>query len=188
MTSKPFTIWDELAYHANGILDCIHIKAFLASLPIAYTVHFLGDWHLLEIWFYLSCFDLFLGIRVSIKLGEFNWDKIISWSFKIFIYALTIMAVGALAHAASIALKYDVIVLNLYMAILIGKELASIVKNALILKWPIPHTFVFIVTFFDQNLEKKVKEMLEKLLQIENPPHDRRETDKKENDDVHPEQ
>lgn len=186
--SKSAEMWAELTYHFEEIINCIHIKAFIMSLPVAYTAHFLGDWHLLEIWFAISCFDLLLGIRVAKKMNEFSWDKIGSWTFKILVHSLTIIAVGILAHAASIALKYDVIVLNLYLAILIGKELASVVKNARVLQWPIPHTFIFIVTFFDQNLEKKVKEMLEKLLQIENPPHDRRETDKKENDDVHPEQ
>ena len=191
MFNKATNVWTELAYHFEEIMNCIHIKAFIVSLPVAYTAHFLGDWHLLEIWFYTSCFDLFLGIRVACKLNEFSWEKIASWSFKILVYALTIIAVGILAHAASIALGYDIIILNIYMAILIGKEFASIVKNARILKWPIPHTFVFIVTFFDKNLEKKVKEMMEKLFNIENPPHNRRSSDKKEkedNDDIHPQQ
>lgn len=171
---KSADAWAELTYHFEEIVNCIHIKAFALSLPVAYTAHFLGDWHLLEIWFAISCFDLLLGIRVAKKMNEFSWDKIGSWTFKIFIHSLTIIAVGILAHAASIALKYDVLILNLYLAILIGKELASVVKNARALKWPVPHTFIFIITFFDQNLEKKVKSMVEKIFQVENPPHNRR--------------
>lgn len=178
MLNKSAQAWAELTYHFEEIINCINIKAFIMSLPVAYTAHFLGDWHLLEIWFVISCFDLLLGIRVAKRMNEFSWDKIGSWTFKILVHSLTIIAVGILAHAASIALKYDVIVLNLYLAILIGKELASVVKNARILKWPIPQTFIFIVTFFDQNLEAKVKSTIEKIFQIEHPPHNRRSTDK----------
>ena len=175
MLSKSTQAWAELTYHFDEILNCIHIKAFIMSLPVAYTAHFLGDWHLLEIWFTISCFDLLLGILVARRMKEFSWDKIGSWTFKILVHSLTIIAVGILVYAASIVLHYDVMILNIYLAILIGKELASAVKNTRILKWPIPHTFVFIVTLFDKNLEKKVKEMMNKMFQ-NNP-------DSKEDDD-----
>ena len=163
MPDRSVSLWADFSYHFDEIISVIHIKAFIFSLPVAYSAHFLGDWHLLEMWFFLSCFDLLLGMRVACKQHKFSFDKIGSWSFKILVHSLTIIAVGILAHMASVSLTHDVIILNLYVTILSGKELASIVRNAKILKWPVPHIFVFIVTAFDKNLESKVRDAIDKI-------------------------
>lgn len=181
--------WAELVYHFDAIVNCIHLRAFIASLPIAFTAHFFGNWHLLEIWFMVACVDLLLGILLARKLNEFSWLHIGSWSFKIFVHACTIIAVGILAHAASIALEYDVLILNLYMTILIGKELGSAVRNAKAMQWPIPHILIIIINVFDKDAERKITELTEKIFQVEHPQHTRRSTDKKEVDyDIPPEQ
>ena len=186
---KSADAWAELTYHFEEIVNRIHIKAFILSLPVAYTAHFLGDWHLLEIWFVISCFDLLLGIRVAKKMNEFSWDKIGSWTFKIFIHSLTIIAVGILAHAASIALKYDVLILNLYLAILIGKELGSAVRNMRILNWPVPRILLILVSALDKNAEKRILDMMAKIFHFEHPSQpdhiDEPKPDKGEPDDLH---
>lgn len=180
--AKVANFWGEFAYHFDEILNSIQLRALLASLPVAYSVYFLGSWHLLEVWFIVACVDLLLGIRLACVLNTFSWQRINSWSFKLLIHSLTILAVGALAHVASVALKYDILILNIYVVILIGKELASVVKNMKALKWPVPTAFVLIVTVFDQNMEKKVQDVLEQALVTKTV------KEKEESDDIHIEQ
>lgn len=163
------TGWAELSYQFEELISCIHLKAFIASLPVAYTAHFLGDWHLIEVWFGATCVDLFMGIKVARKSGDFSWEKIGAWTFKLLVHGCTIIIVGVLAHVASIALKYDVLILNLYMAILITKELGSAVRNMRILNWPVPRILLILVSALDKNAEKKILDTVAKIFHFENP-------------------
>ena len=188
---KSADAWAELTYHFEEIGNCIHIKAFILSLPVAYTAHFLGDWHLLEIWFVISCFDLLLGIKVARKSGDFSWEKIGAWTFKLLVHGCTIIVVGVLAYVASIALKYDVLILNLYMAILIAKELGSAVRNMRILNWPVPRILLILVSALNKNAEKRILDTVAKISNSEHlsqPDHvdeHEPEPDKGEHDDLH---
>ena len=67
MRDEIHRFWVEFLYHFDELLHCIHLKAFLASLPIAYATHFLGDWHLLEVYFFVSVLDLLLGVAYAVK-------------------------------------------------------------------------------------------------------------------------
>lgn len=156
MANRVSGSWAELTYQFDEILNCIHLKAFFLSLPAAYAAHFLGDWHLLEVWFLVICMNLVTGVLFAIKENRFSWDKIGQWSFKVFVHSCTIIAVGIVAHAASTALKYDVIVLNIYLMILIAKEMGSTIRNMLDMGWPVPRILVYIVTAIDRKAEKKV--------------------------------
>lgn len=148
---------EAISHQSREIWDFVSVKAFFASLPIAYSAHFLGEWHLVEIWFFIAVIDLFLGILLSRKNKNFSWRRVHAWSFKILIHSCTIIAVGVIAHAASIAATYDVLILNMYVFILIAKELSSLARNAHKLGWPIP-TEIFIIL---SALRKKQKEILE---------------------------
>ena len=181
MTNKLLSPWAELSYQFQEIVDCVHLKAFFASLPAAFAAHFLGDWHLLEIWFAMTCVDLLAGVWLAVKQNKFSWDKIGSWTFKMLVHACTIIAVGILAHAASIALKYDILILNVYLLILIMKELGSTVRNMLDMGWPVPRILVIIVSTVDRKAEKKVVTMLNTAFgdDEQNSPTDNSETEDK---------
>ena len=188
---KSADAWAELTYHFEEIVNCIHIKAFILSLPVAYTAHFLGDWHLLEIWFGATCVDLLMGIKVARKSGDFSWDRIGAWTFKLLVHGCTIIVVGVLAYVASVALKYNVLILNLYMAILIAKELGSTVRNMRILNWPVPRILLVLVSALDKNAEKRILDTVAKISNSEHlsqPDHvdeHEPEPDKGEHDDLH---
>ena len=188
---KSADAWAELTYHFEEIVNCIHIKAFILSLPVAYTAHFLGDWHLLEIWFGATCVDLLMGIKVARKSGDFSWDRIGAWTFKLLVHGCTIIVVGVLAYVASVALKYNVLILNLYMAILIAKELGSAVRNMRILNWPVPRILLVLVSALDKNAEKRILDTVAKISNSEHlsqPDHvdeHEPEPDKGEHDDLH---
>lgn len=185
MAYKLPSIWGELCYQLEEIADWIHLKTFFASLPVAYTAHFLGDWHLLELWFGVACVDLFMGIQLARKAKIFSWDKISAWTFKILVHGTTIIVVGILAHVASIALKYDVLILNIYMAILIAKELGSVVRNASVLNWPIPNVLVTIITAIDTNAEKKIVEVTHELFNADGQANTTNTQKQGEPDDLH---
>ena len=188
---KSADAWAELSYQFEELLSCIHLKALIVSLPVAYTAHFFGDWHLIEVWFGATCVDLFMGIKVARKSGDFSWEKIRAWTFKLLVHGCTIIVVGVLAHVASIALKYDVLILNLYMAILIAKELGSAVRNMRILNWPVPRILLILVSALDKNAEKRILDMVAKISNSEHlsqPGHvdeHEPEPDKGEHDDLH---
>ena len=186
---KSADAWAELTYHFEEIVNCIHLKALIASLPVAYTAHFLGDWHLIEVWFGATCVDLFMGIKVARKSGDFSWDKIGAWTFKLLVHGCTIIVVGVLAYVASIALKYNVLILNLYVAILITKELGSTVRNMRILNWPVPRILLVLISTLDKNVEKRILGTVAKISNSEHlsqPDHaNEPEPDKGEHDDVH---
>ena len=98
---------------------------------------------------------------------------------------------GILAHVASIALKYDVLILNIYMAILITKELGSTVRNMRILNWPVPRILLVLVSALDKNAEKRILDTVAKISNSEHlsqPDHvdeHEPEPDKGEHDDLH---
>lgn len=186
------TGWDELSYQFEELVSCIHLKALIASLPVAYTAHFLGDWHLIEVWFGATCVDLLMGVKVARKAGDFSWDKIGAWTAKLLVHGCTIIVVGVLAHVAhvaSIALTYDALILNLYMAILITKELGSTVRNMRMLNWPVPRILLILVSALDKNAEKRILDMAAKIYHVEHPsqpdPVDEPKSDKGEPDDLH---
>ena len=186
MTYKPPDLWRELCYQLEEIIGWLHFKAFFASLPVAYTAHFLGDWHLLELWFGVACIDLFMGIQLARKSNTFSWDRISAWTFKILVHGCTIIVVGVLAHVASIALKYDVLILNIYMAILIAKELGSIVRNASVMNWPVPHVLTTLITIIDSSAEKKITSITHKLFEADhNITATSQGQEKGETDDLH---
>ena len=191
MLDKAANVGAELSYQFEELLSCIHLKALIASLPVAYTAHFLGDWHLIEVWFGATCVDLLMGIKVARKSGDFSWDRIGAWTFKLLVHGCTIIVVGVLAHVASVALKYNVLILNLYMAILITKELGSTVRNMRILNWPVPRILLVLVSALDKNAEKRILDMVAKISNSEHlsqPDHvdeHEPEPDKGEHDDLH---
>ena len=189
MLNKATNVGAELSYQFEELLSYIHLKAVIASLPAAYTARFLGDWHLIEVWFGATCVDLFMGIKVARKSGDFSWEKIGAWTFKLLVHGCTIIVVGVLAHVASIALKYDVLILNLYMAILITKELGSAVRNMRILNWPVPRILLILVSVLDKNAEKRILDMMAKIFHFEHPSQpdhiDEPKPDKGEPDDLH---
>lgn len=161
MREEAAKIWTELLYHIDELINCIHLKAFLASLPIAYVTHFFGDWHLLEIYFGASVVDLLLGICLAVRHKQFSWSKIHSWSLKILVHFSTVIVVGVIAHAVSKAMKYDVYILDAYVALLIMVEMASIVRNAKALHWPVPDILVVIVAVVNKKAHKHVFQVLE---------------------------
>lgn len=189
MANKLLNPWAELSYQFEELISCIHLKALIASLPAAYTAYFLGDWHLIEVWFGATCVDLFMGIKVARKSGDFSWDKIGAWTFKLLVHGCTIIVVGVLAHVASIALKYDVLILNLYVAILITKELGSTVRNMRILNWPVPRILLVLISTLNKNAEKRILDTVAKISDSEHlsQPDQANEPkpDKGEHDDVH---
>ena len=161
MREEVIKIWAELLYYLDELIHCIHIKAFLASLPIAYASHFFGDWHLLEIYFGVSVSDLALGICLACKRGIFSWQKIHSWSMKVLVHFSSIIVVGVLAHAASIASRYDVYILDVYVAILITMELSAALVKAKALQWPVPDVLIVIVTIVNRRAHKQIFKVLE---------------------------
>lgn len=191
MLDKATNVGAELSYQFEELLSCIHLKALIAGLPVAYTAHFLGDWHLIEVWFGATCVDLLMGIKVARKSGDFSWDRIGAWTFKLLVHGCTIIVVGVLAYVASVALKYNVLILNLYMAILITKELGSAVRNMRILNWPVPRILLVLVSALDKNAEKRILDMVAKISNSEHlsqPDHvdeHEPEPDKGEHDDLH---
>ena len=189
MLNKATNVGAELSYQFEELLSCIHLKALIASLPVAYTAHFLGDWHLIEVWFGATCVDLLMGIKVARKSGDFSWDRIGAWTFKLLVHGCTIIVVGVLAHVASVALKYNVLILNLYMAILITKELGSAVRNMRILNWPVPRILLILVSALDKNAEQRILDTVAKVSNFEHPSQpdhtDEPKPDKGEPDDLH---
>lgn len=161
MQEEVTKIWTELLYHVDELLHCIHLKAFLASLPIAYATHFLGDWHLLEIYFGVSAADLALGILLARKNGVFSWQRIHSWSLKILVHFSSIAVVGVIALAASIAARYDVYILNAYVALLTIIEISAAVVKARKLNLPVPHILVVIVAVVNKKAHKHIFKVLE---------------------------
>lgn len=161
MRDEVTRVWAELLYYVDELIHCVHIKAIVASLPIAYASHFFGDWHLLEIYFGVSVADLILGIRLACKRGIFSWQKIHSWSMKILVHFSSIIVVGVIAHAVSIAARYDVYILDAYVALLMVMELSAAVVKAKALKWPVPDILIVIVTIVNRKAHKQIFKILE---------------------------
>lgn len=161
MQEEVTKLWTELLYHMDELLHCIHLKAILASLPIAYATHFLGDWHLLEIYFGVSVVDLALGILLARKKGIFSWQRIHSWSVKILVHFSSVAVVGVIAHAASIAAKCDVYILNAYVALLTIIEISAAVVKAKALKLPVPYILAVIVAVVNKKAHKHIFKVLE---------------------------
>lgn len=138
------------------------IEAFVLSLPVAYSAYFLGEWRLVEIGFLLSCTDLVVGIADARKHGTFDWTELYKWVRKVTMIAFSILMVGILAHTASIALQFDVAILNIYVAILIGKETASIIFHLKNLDMPVPEAALYIVYIFNSRVSDKLKNLAKK--------------------------
>lgn len=156
MRDEITRVWAELLYYVDELIHCIHIKAFVASLPIAYASHFFGDWHLLEIYFSASVVDLILGICLACKRGVFSWQKIHSWSIKILVHFSSIIVVGVIAYAASIAARYDMYILDAYVALLTTMELSAAIVKAKALQLPVPDILIVIVTVVSRKAHKQI--------------------------------
>lgn len=154
---------NEMSRHVEDICTYLNIPAFLASLPVAFSSHFFGDWHLLEIWFYSTCLDLLLGSWAAKKRKKFSVRRFRSWSCKILVHGISILIVGVLAYVSSVALGYNVWILNIYLAIMIFKELASLVRNMEKLGWPVPELLVHMVDALEKNASKRAKKLVKNL-------------------------
>ena len=161
MRDEIHRFWVELLYHFDELLHCIHLKAFIASLPVAYATYFLGDWHLLEVYFFVSVLDLLLGVAYAVKRKKFSWRKVHSWSVKILVHFSTVVVVGVMAHVVSTALRHDVYILDAYVAVLTVIEIASVIKNARALQLPVPSILAALVAVVHKKAHKHVFSVLD---------------------------
>ena len=161
MRDEIHRFWVELLHHFDELLYCIHIKAFIASLPVAYATHFLGDWHLLEVYFSVSVLDLLLGVAYAVKRKKFSWRKVHSWSVKILVHFSTVAVVGVMAYVVSIALRHGVYMLDAYVAVLTVIEIASVVKNARALQLPVPSILAALVAVVHKKAHKRADDLLD---------------------------
>lgn len=141
MSQTPSDIWIDISYYFHEVYNCIHLKAFLASLPVVYTMHFLGEWHLFEILFSTMGADLGLRLMLTCQSKKVRWCKIVhrirKWIIRVVAACLTIIAIGVVTHAVSIGLKYDIPILNVVMVLLITLEMNSVLRNLIRLGLPI---------------------------------------------------
>ena len=130
---------------------------------MAYATHFLGDWHLLEVYFFVSVLDLLLGVAYAVKRKKFSWRKVHSWSVKILVHFSSVLVVGVVAYAASIAARYDVYILNAYVALLTTIEISAAVVKARTLNLPVPHVLVVIVAVVNKKAHERIFKVLEEV-------------------------
>lgn len=149
-------VWRALGYYSSDILECLHMKAVLVSIPVAYASYFFGNWHLVPIFFLTSFADLILGIWASIALGSFRWELVGRWVLKTLTHCLTIIAIGIITFTVAIGTGWTIPLLNFMLVLLIAMEMSSVLRNAAKVGFPIHPVVMSIINMVSKTAYKRL--------------------------------
>jgi phage-related holin len=147
---------DLTMYYVRELYDSLNLATLLATIPILFTAHLLGDWRLVEAYFFVTFADLALGIINSYYNHKFNWDRLGKWVIKLSTHCVVIILVGIVGAVLKIATTVDVHLLNLALAVLTIQEISSILRNMCKMGLPVPPFIIALTKKMNKRLMRKL--------------------------------
>ena len=153
-------LWIDLIYQLDVVWSCIHLKAFLLSLPVVYTSYFFADWHLIEIWMCALFADLITGALRARKENRFSWVRVRDWAFKVFVHCMCALAAGAVSHMASVLAGRDIPFLDAFVTVMATWEIGSALDHAKAMGWPVPEPLYMFVHWVHERAFSRIRKSL----------------------------